>query len=55
MRTGLNVISVVAAAYNVAVFVMLDRKRRRMAEQAEFLRALWALELERVLEEGNDG
>lgn len=55
MRTVLNLTSVLIALFNVGVFWMLDRKRRRMAETAEFLRALWSLELERfVNEEGRD-
>lgn len=55
MRNVLNLVSVGFAVFNVGASVMLERRRRRMAEQAEFLSALWALELERfVNEEGRD-
>ena len=55
MRTVLNLVSVGFAVFNVGATVVLERKRRRMAETAEFLRALWSLELERfVNEEGRD-
>lgn len=54
MRNVLNLVSVGFAVFNVGASVMLERRRRRMAEQAEFLRALWSIELERVLLEGND-
>lgn len=54
MRTVLNLISVGFAVFNVGATVVLERKRRRMADQAEFLSALWSIELERVLREGDD-
>lgn len=54
MRTVLNLVSVGFALFNVGATVVLERKRRRMADQAEFLRALWSIELERVLREGDD-
>ena len=54
MRTVLNLVSVGFAVFNVGASVMLERKRRRMADQAEFLRALWSIELERVFWEGDD-
>ena len=55
MRTVLNLVSVGFALFNVGASVMLERRRRRMADQAEFLSALWSLELERfVNDEGRD-
>ena len=55
MRNLLNLTSVAFAVFNVGATVHLERKRRKMAETAEFLRALWSMELERfVNEEGRD-
>ena len=55
MRTVLNLVSVGFAVFNVGATVVLERKRRRMAETAKFMNALWSIELERVLREGEDG
>ncbi len=54
MRTMLNLVSVGFAVFNVGATIRLERKRRKMAETAEFLRALWSLELERFVNEGGD-
>ena len=54
MRTMLNLLSVAFAVFNVGATVHLERKRRRMAETAEFLRAMWAMEIERFVNEADD-
>ena len=54
MRTVLNLTSVAFAVFNVGATVHLERKRRRMAETAEFLRAMWAMEIERFVNEADD-
>jgi hypothetical protein len=55
MRNLLNLVSVGFAVFNVGAAYRLERKRRQMAETAEFLRALWSLELERFVNEEGDG
>lgn len=49
MRNLLNLVSVAFAVFNVGATAMLERKRRKMAETAEFLRALWSLEIDRFV------